>query len=258
MKVWEKNENSGYETLQNLLESVYGGFMNLRNKLRGFEVLVNYLKYRIFPFTRGSKPFIHWKTNTDHSVFGVYNAIAKGSTFAYSAIDSYSYVSTNANLSYIKIGKYSCIGPGAKNIRGQHPTSNFVSIHPVFFSTQMQVGMSYVEENKFEEYRWADREHKYANIIGNDVWVGAEAKILEGVTIHDGAIVAAGAVVTKDVPPYAVVGGVPARIIKYRFSEEDIQYLLQLRWWDKSNEWLKTHAPYFQDINCLKGMIADE
>lgn len=68
--------------------------------------------------------------------------------------------------------------------------------------------------------------------IGNDVWIGARATILSGVTISDGAVVAAGAVVTNDVPPYAIVAGVPARVIKYRFSEETISRLLAIKWWD--------------------------
>lgn len=68
--------------------------------------------------------------------------------------------------------------------------------------------------------------------IGNDVWIGCGATIIEGVTIGDGAIIAAGAVVTHDVPPYAIVGGVPAKIIKYRFSEDLIKQLLDLQWWN--------------------------
>ena len=73
-------------------------------------------------------------------------------------------------------------------------------------------------------------------VVGSDVWIGYEAVILSGVTIGDGAIVGARAVVTKDVPPYTIVGGVPAKPIRKRFSEEDIAQLLELRWWDWPQE----------------------
>ena len=94
--------------------------------------------------------------------------------------------------------------------------------------------------------------------IGNDVWIGNNAVILQGKTVGDGAIVAAGAVVTKDVPPYAIVAGVPARIIKYRFDNETIEKLLQLGWWDKDIIWIKENIALFHtsittldDINDL-------
>ena len=73
-------------------------------------------------------------------------------------------------------------------------------------------------------------------IIGNDVWIGFEAVILAGVTIGDGAIIGARAVVTKDVPPYTIVGGIPAKPIKKRFDEDVISDLLRVKWWDWSNE----------------------
>ena len=73
-------------------------------------------------------------------------------------------------------------------------------------------------------------------MIGNDVWIGYEASILAGVTIGDGAIIGTRAVVTKDVPPYTIVGGVPARQIRKRFSDEVISTLLTLKWWDWSEE----------------------
>ena len=70
-------------------------------------------------------------------------------------------------------------------------------------------------------------------VIGNDVWIGVNATVLRGVTIGDGAVIAAGAVVTKDVPPYAIVGGVPARIIKYRFDSSDIEKIKSSEWWNE-------------------------
>jgi hypothetical protein len=79
--------------------------------------------------------------------------------------------------------------------------------------------------------------------IGNDVWIGGGVIVLQGTTIGDGAVIAAGAVVTRDVAPYAVVAGVPARVLKYRFSPEQVEYLLRLRWWDLPPAQLRELAP---------------
>ena len=82
--------------------------------------------------------------------------------------------------------------------------------------------------------------------IGDDVWVGAGSIIMAGVTIGDGAIIAAGSVVTKDVPPYAIVGGVPAKILRYRFDEGVRKALLKLKWWNLPEEVLKQNIELFQ------------
>jgi serine acetyltransferase len=88
-------------------------------------------------------------------------------------------------------------------------------------------------------------------VIGNDVWIGANAFINTSSchSIGDGAIIGAGAVVTHDVPPYAVVVGVPARILKYRFSPEQIDILLRIKWWSRKEEWLKENKIYFENMN---------
>ena len=82
--------------------------------------------------------------------------------------------------------------------------------------------------------------------VGNDVWIGFEAVIMAGVTIGDGAVIGARALVTKDIPPYTIVGGVPAKPIKKRFSEKTIETLLQIRWWDWPKEKIQKHIPAIQ------------
>jgi hypothetical protein len=83
-------------------------------------------------------------------------------------------------------------------------------------------------------------------IVGNDVWTTENCLIMSGVKIGDGAIVAAGAVVTKDLPPYAIVGGNPAKLIRYRFTEEQIAALLEIRWWDWPEDKVRAAVPYLE------------
>lgn len=169
------------------------------------------------------------------------------------------YIASNSKIFNSQIGRYTCIANNVEIIRGTHPSSRFVSVHPAFFSEEnYSAGFSYVNKQKFIEREFIDSEKEISVVVGNDVWIGYGAKIVEGITIGNGAVVAAGAIVTKDVPPYAIVGGVPAKVIKYRFSEEDIEFLLRLCWWDKSEEWIKEYAEYFEDIELLKQQLRDE
>lgn len=176
------------------------------------------------------------------------NILLNQSVFLNSSMGYASYVSDHSFIKNTVIGRYTCIANEVMTVAGNHPLS-FASVHPVFYSTMQK--LSYVKQNKFDDFHYLDSKKRISVVIGNDVWIGARATILEGVTIGDGAVVAAGAIVTKDVPPYSVVGGVPAKIIKYRFDEETIKKLLELKWWEKDQTWIKSHAEDFDDVEKL-------
>lgn len=158
-----------------------------------------------------------------------------------------SYVSFDSSIINSKIGRFTSIGPNVKVVRGQHPTERFVSTYPGFYSATNRMVCFNSKENIFDELKYTKTGHSVD--IGNDVWIGSDVRIMEGVTIGDGAVVAAGAVVVKDVEPYSVVGGVPAKHIKYRFNRQQIDFLMSLKWWNKSSEWINEHFDYFNDID---------
>lgn len=158
-----------------------------------------------------------------------------------------SYIGQNCFIN-ASIGRYCSISYNVSIVSGRHPISEFVSTHPCFYSTKKQAGFTYVNEDLFAE---ASKENGYSVIIGNDVCIGYGAIILSGVTIGDGAVIGAGAVVNQDVEPYSVVGGVPAKLIKKRFEDEQIETLLTLRWWDMPEEWIKENSFEFGNVESL-------
>ena len=171
-----------------------------------------------------------------------------------------SYIGGGSSISG-KVGRFSSIGRLISVIQGTHPyTEPFASTAPCFFALnadKQQNGRTFADEQLFNELMFADAGKQYPVIIGNDCWLGTGVSIVSGVTIHDGAVVLAHAVVTKDVPPYAVVGGVPARVIKYRYDKDTIDFLLRSQWWNNSEEWFKENWKLLTDISKLKGYYAN-
>lgn len=155
-----------------------------------------------------------------------------------------------------KIGRYCSIGHKVTVLTGTHPSHKFVSTHPTFFSLELQNGTTYVSTQKFKEKIYADENNKYGCIIGNDVWIGYNATIMGGCTIGDGAIVATGALVKENVEPYTIVAGQPAKVIGKRFEDEKIAFLMKIKWWDKPEAWIKSHADDFEDISKFERNIS--
>lgn len=156
---------------------------------------------------------------------------------ANSSIGDYSYVGPHTWVINAEVGKFCSIAPNCKIGLAAHSV-NFLSTSPIFTETKNGTGHSWSKTNFFNPSN--------LTVVGNDVWIGERALIMGGVKIGDGAVVGAGAVVTKDVPNYAIVGGVPARLIRYRFDAEFIEKLKKLKWWDIPDTKLKIHLENFQ------------
>jgi acetyltransferase-like isoleucine patch superfamily enzyme len=151
--------------------------------------------------------------------------ILESCTINNSTIKKYTYIGKRSIVQNTTIGSFCSIANDVFIGLGTHPTDYFTT-SPLFYRINNTFNLKLITEDlDFEEYKPIE--------IQDDVWIGARAIILDGVTIGQGAIVAANSVVTKDVPPYAIVGGIPAKILKYRFEEERIQYLLDTGWTKK-------------------------
>lgn len=220
--------------------------------------ILNKAVKRIYYCAKHRNKNIHLGKRSDLGGFHTFlegnNTIGNNSTFV-GKMGFASYIGSNSHIN-AKIGRYCSIAGDVKTVSGTHPTADFVSTHPAFFSTRMQAGFTYVSEEKFRQWVYADNEG-HCVVVGNDVWIGQGVTLLQGVTIGDGAIVASGAVVAKDVPPYAIVGGVPARVIRYRFDEKTVERLLEFKWWDRPEEWIRDNAESFDNITKFDGLMGE-
>lgn len=147
-----------------------------------------------------------------------------------STIGAFTYIGDNCNFTYTRVGSFCSVGQEVLCGMGTHPL-NFVSTYPGFYSAKAQGSIWFGTTHNFLEQKHT--------VIGSDVWIGARAIIMAGVKVGTGAIIGAGAVVTKDVPPYSIIVGIPGEIIKYRFDEQTIDKLLSSKWWELDEKTLR-------------------
>lgn len=172
--------------------------------------------------------------------FGKYVTLYSGVYVNKVCIGDMTYVAQRSRLFNCAVGKYCSIGPDARIGLGIHPTT-YLSTHPAFYCKIKKAGMSFVKKDKFVQSKRV--------VIGNDVWVGSNVIVYDGINIGNGSIIAANSVVNVDVPPYAICGGVPCKIIKFRFEKNIISTLENLKWWDLSFDQLRIKADLFINKN---------
>ena len=185
------------------------------------------------------RDIIALKSSIHDTKIGMHVVLQRPYKISSSVVGDYSYIGPNSHISKVKIGKFCSIGPNVFAGWGIHPIEK-LSTAPMFYSQGKQNGMTLSRRNKIEE--------RAPIVIGNDVFIGVNVTILDGVKIGDGAVVGAGAVVVHDVEPYSVVGGVPAREIRKRFSQSVIERLRKIEWWNFHKEKLQLVEQYFDDV----------
>lgn len=198
--------------------------MGLYNKMK------NYIDWVLL---RRSGVKIQWGAKVSSSQVEKSVILSEFSITSNSHIREYTSIGRGSKIYNAKIGKYCSISWDVTVGATNHPL-NHLSTHAFPY---VPYAGGFTTQN---------RQRLINTVIGNDVWIGCNSVILPGVTIGNGAVIGAGSVITKDVPPYAIVTGVPAKILKYRFKQEYIEKLLELCWWDLPKEVLIENISLFQ------------
>ena len=193
------------------------------------------------PRLREDKPFLHPDCEITDTTFGRYVEIGRGSRIAHSEIGDYSYCDRYADIANASVGKFANIASFTRIGATDHPLDTAACHHFLYRS---------------DDY-WddADRDHDFflhrrsrRAVIGHDTWIGHGAMIKPEVTLGHGAVVAAGAVVTKDVAPYTIVAGTPATVLRRRQPEDIADRLIALAWWDWSHDLIRATLQDFREL----------
>lgn len=185
--------------------------------------------------------------------FEGYNKICQGAFFK-GNIGYGSYIGNNSVV-VGNVGRFCSIADNVIFLTKTHPVHGFISTHPAFYSLKKQCGCTFVDEQLFDEEPQYIGENK-SIIVGNDVYIGYGTIIIGPCKIGDGAVIAAGSVVTKDIEPYEIVGGNPAKFISLRFDKEIVRSLCEdIRWWEKDVKWIKENSQSFGSYEKLRDCL---
>jgi len=190
-------------------------------------------------------PFIHPGAVVERSRIGSWTEIGRNSRIVESTIGDYTYDDGEVSIVYSEVGRYCSIANRVRINPGNHPMDRVTQHHMTY--RRAQFGLAETDDPEFFDWR---RDHRC--IIGHDVWIGHAAIILAGLRIGTGAVIAAGAVVTRDVEPYQIVAGVPARPKRKRFEDAVIRGLLRSEWWEWSREEL---VDRWRDLCSVSGFL---
>lgn len=177
------------------------------------------------------------------SVFEGSNRIGDHSYINSSSFGKYTYIGPRCIVNYAILGRYCAIAPDVMIGTGGHPIEQNVSVHPLFYLNRPEIGWDFSKEDHFNEFG----ETK----IGHDVWIGTKVTIRDGITVGNGAVVGAGAVVVRNLEPFGIYVGAPARLLRFRYPSDIIERLEAFSWWDRDLDWLRDNAEAFADVSKL-------
>lgn len=190
---------------------------------------------------RADAPFLHDGCSIDDASFGAYVEIGQGSRIAHSSIGDYSYCDRFADIANTAVGKFANIAAFVRIGATDHPMDK-ASLHHFHYRSA-----SYFDDAA-DDADWFAHRRTRRTVIGHDTWIGHNAQVRPEVTIGHGAVVAGGAIVTKDVAPYMIVAGIPAKPLRARFSEPIAKRMLALAWWDWPHDQLRAALDDFRQL----------
>jgi len=186
-------------------------------------------------------PYLHANVQIKDSHLGAYTELFPNCTLVESTFGDYSYAAGDVDMIYTDVGKFCSIASHVRINPGNHPTWRVTQHHMTYRRKMYGFG-----DDDAEVFAWR-RENRVT--IGHDVWIGHGALVMPGVTVGTGAVIGSSAVVTKDVAPYEVVVGVPAKPVRKRFNAEQIEQLLEIAWWDWDHATLKARFDDLLDMD---------